>query len=99
MESEEVAKACADLRQGARNGSFHCVCHALQKLAQAQPDGSLIDSPDDAGETALSLAAVHGQVKTLELLLDKGADDQHTPNDDAPIPLVRKSKISFAKLS
>ena len=89
MEGDSVDQACADLRKGASNGSFHCVCHALQKLTRARPQHCLIDATDENGETALTLAVTHGQVKVVELLLDKGADHQHTPDDSTPIPLVR----------
>jgi ankyrin repeat protein len=82
---------CSALRRAAEDGCFLDAWNALVNMAHLEEDSeaSHIDVPDEHGETALTLAALHGNARILNALLDKGADDQHCPDDATPIPMVR----------
>jgi hypothetical protein len=61
------AEAGAALRRAAEIGDIP----ALQDLATKQFD---VDARDPGGRTALILAALHGQAKSVDVLLAHGAD-------------------------
>lgn len=87
---ELLAQLAEDLRTSSTDGCTLAVMDALlalSKLGDASGESG-IDIPDADGETALSLAACQGHAGIVQALLEKGADAQHCPSCDTPIPMV-----------
>jgi ankyrin repeat protein len=96
-EERTVAKRLAEeLCEAAWTGSLanvRCTLAAVARLAEhGLCSSDVVDSIDENGETALSLAAARGHADVVVELLRAGADQQHTPpGTDLPIPMVRLS--------
>lgn len=64
---------CVSLRTHARAGNFLCCWNAIVAIARlAETDEAAraaIDSVDDNGETALTLAVVHGNARLVQVCL------------------------------
>lgn len=84
---------CRTLLRASRNGDFvRAWAMIITITSELEQNSSVhIDATDGDGESALSLAAAFGQVRILNALVDKGANHQHCPNEQTPIPLVRVS--------
>ena len=75
----------------ARRNSSETVQAVLTKIAEFPEKKSLINRRDDQGHTALHLAVMAGDMKTVEILLKSGADPaQRTYGFSTPGDLARK---------
>lgn len=79
LDPEQVARVVTLAMDLARTGE-------TEKLSEFLDHGLPVDAQDDEGNSLLMLAAYHGHVTTVALLLGRGADaDLRNNRDQAPI--------------